>query len=76
MKSFRGLLSRRGLFRIAQRMLEIMLIERVENRLPRSLFCISPHMGAVAPADLANAASDRIRAGLSPRLQPVFLHQV
>ena len=52
----RRTLSRRGLFRIAQRMLEIMLIERVENGLTRSPFCIIPHMGAVAPADLYTLA--------------------
>ena len=34
-----------------KRMLEIMLIERVENGFTRSLFCIIPHLGAVAPAD-------------------------
>ena len=33
-----------------------MLIERVENGLTRSPFCIIPHMGAVAPADLYTLA--------------------
>ena len=42
----------RPLFRITQRMLEIMLIECVENGLARSLFCIIPHLGTVPPADL------------------------